>query len=360
MADYTFLERQGAGAARDERLAWLREFAVLPRGRGSAALDLPGQVARRLAGDRVPQGGLRLRHAARRDRCGRVRVGVRRFWQAHRFASRELERPRGTRSRRRVRLPLAALLRAVGAPRRRSRARRSGVARRRRPRILRRSRRRAPPYALAIPVRVETAAEPTPRTVRLDEARASTRSTSPATPRALASIPTCAVPPPRPRTRSRRSFARWHSTPARATVVAAATPPPGARRATWRPPASGASRRSVTHVRRCPPSPPCSWSAPRRRWRSCSRKRRPRRARRRWRQGHGSRLGRTPAARCAARRRRGRRRRRAAGRGRPAAALRPAELRRLRRRACRRPRPLAAAGEPAARRRSTRPDRCYS
>ncbi len=74
MADYTFLERRGADAAREERLAWLRENSILPAGRRPAAHRLHRTDARGVAGDRLPQGGLRLHHAARPDRRGRVRV----------------------------------------------------------------------------------------------------------------------------------------------------------------------------------------------------------------------------------------------------------------------------------------------
>ena len=120
MADYTFVERRGADAAREERLAWLRESSILPPADDPPTHRVHRTDARRVAGDRLPQGGLRLHHAPRPDRRGRVRVRGAPVLAGAPLRRRGVGRP-GARVLGRVRHPARGLLRAVGAPRRRPR-----------------------------------------------------------------------------------------------------------------------------------------------------------------------------------------------------------------------------------------------
>jgi aminopeptidase N len=85
MADYTYAERQGAEAARDMRLRWLREYAVLPEDR-----DLPltqfrerhHTVSQVVGYHRAAMLFLMLR-----DELGTTvfDAGIRRFWETNRF-----------------------------------------------------------------------------------------------------------------------------------------------------------------------------------------------------------------------------------------------------------------------------------
>ncbi len=168
MADYTFVERRGAAPAREERLAWLREFAVLPaaedrpltafQGRSHAASQVTGYHKAAFV------------FVMLRDQIGghAFTSGVRRFWQAHRFGEAgwgDLE----TAFTQAARVPLARFfqqwVRRAGAPQLTLRdARAEGT------RVAFTLAQSTPPYALAVPVLVETASTPVTRTEQLDDA----------------------------------------------------------------------------------------------------------------------------------------------------------------------------------------------
>ena len=86
MADYTYMEQRGAQAAREQRLAWLREFAILP-----AAEDRPLDTFRGRMHTVSQATGY---HKAAfvfvmlRDQIGpdAFATAVRRFWQSHRLS----------------------------------------------------------------------------------------------------------------------------------------------------------------------------------------------------------------------------------------------------------------------------------
>ena len=85
MADYTLRERGGADAARQDRLEWLREFAVLP-----AAEDRPLAAFRgreHTASQATGYHKAAFVFEMLRDEIGAdaFTAGVRRFWTAHRF-----------------------------------------------------------------------------------------------------------------------------------------------------------------------------------------------------------------------------------------------------------------------------------
>ena len=86
MADYTYAERKGADDARDMRLRWLREYAVLPPGgdRPLTAFRSRGHTASQVVGyHKAAMVFLMLR-----DRIGDTAfdAGVRRFWKEQRFS----------------------------------------------------------------------------------------------------------------------------------------------------------------------------------------------------------------------------------------------------------------------------------
>jgi len=183
MADYTFLERRGEGAARDERLGWLRENAILPP---SDDRPLTAFTARTHAASQATG-----YHKAAfvfimlRDQIGpdAFASGVRRFWQAHRFGDAQwsdLEAAFSTASG----IPLgpffAQWVRRAGAPALTVPGAAVDGAR-----VSFTLAQTAPPYALAVPVAIETTGAPSPRTVRLDSARQTYALDAAGTPRAL-------------------------------------------------------------------------------------------------------------------------------------------------------------------------------
>jgi aminopeptidase N len=166
MADYTFLERRGAEAARDERLAWLRENAILPP---SDDRPLTAFTARTHAASQATG-----YHKAAfvfimlRDQIGpdAFASGVRRFWQKHRFGAAQwsdLESAFSTASG----IPLGSFfaqwVRRAGAP-----ALTVSGAAVEGARVSFTLAQTEPPYALAVPVAIETTDAPSLRTVRLD------------------------------------------------------------------------------------------------------------------------------------------------------------------------------------------------
>jgi aminopeptidase N len=187
MADYTFLERQGGTAARDERLAWLRENSILP-----AADDRPltAFTARTHAASQATG-----YHKAAfvfimlRDQIGAdaFASGVRRFWQAHRFGVAEwgdLEHAFSGASGTPLAGFFAQWVRRAGAPALALAG--VGVDAARVSFTLAQT---APAYALAVPVTIETAAAPTRRTIQLDDDRRTYVLDVAGTPRVLAIDP---------------------------------------------------------------------------------------------------------------------------------------------------------------------------
>jgi len=167
MADYTFLEREGATPARDERLDWLREFAVLP-----AAEDRPlsaFQGRSHAASQATGYHKAAFVFIMLRDEIGAdaFASAVRRFWQAFRFKSatwNDLEDAFSEAAK----FPLGRFfqqwVQRPGAPDVIMQDARSDG-----PHVSFKLAQGAAPYSLAIPVRIETADTPITRTVRLDE-----------------------------------------------------------------------------------------------------------------------------------------------------------------------------------------------
>jgi aminopeptidase N len=85
MADYTFVERQGAAEARALRLRWLREFAILPPADDRPLRDFRGR--RHTASQATGYHKAAFVFAMLRDVIGADAFadGIRRFWTAHRF-----------------------------------------------------------------------------------------------------------------------------------------------------------------------------------------------------------------------------------------------------------------------------------
>jgi len=167
MADYTYLETRGADAARAERLAWLREFAVLP-----AAEDRPlsaFQERSHTASQATGYHKAAFVFVMLRDEIGAdaFTAGVRRFWQAHRFGSASWS-DLGTAFARVSGMPLTAFfvqwVQRAGAPELVLRDVHADAAR-----VTLTLGQTAPPYALAIPVMVDTASGSVTRRMRLDE-----------------------------------------------------------------------------------------------------------------------------------------------------------------------------------------------
>src|SRR5262249_55667340 len=120
MADYTFAHRRGAEAARDQRLAWLREFAILP-----PAEDRPLDTFRErthTASQATGYDKAAFVFEMLRDEIGpdAFASGVRRFWQAHRLAAAtwlDLEAAFASAAGRSLATFFAQWLRRPGAPR---------------------------------------------------------------------------------------------------------------------------------------------------------------------------------------------------------------------------------------------------
>lgn len=87
MADYTFVERQGAAEVRALRLRWLREFAILPPGDDRPLRDFRGR--RHTASQATGYHKAALVFAMLRDTIGADAFadGIRRFWRVHRFGT---------------------------------------------------------------------------------------------------------------------------------------------------------------------------------------------------------------------------------------------------------------------------------
>jgi aminopeptidase N len=187
MADYTFLERRGAEAARDERLAWLRESSILPPDddRPLTAFTARSHAASQATGYHKAA----FVFIMLRDQIGpdAFASGVRRFWQAHRFGTArwsDLEATFSTASG----IPLgpffAQWIRRAGAPQLTLSA--AAVDGARVPFTLAQT---EPPYALAVPIVIETTDAPSLRTIRLDGERQTYALDAAGTPHALAVDP---------------------------------------------------------------------------------------------------------------------------------------------------------------------------
>ncbi len=187
MADYTYLERKGPGPARQERLDWLREFAVLPAAEDRPLSSFQGKS--HAASQATGYHKAAFVFVMLRDEIGpdAFASGARRFWQAFRYKSagwKDLEEAFSDAAR----VPLGRFfeqwVQRAGAPDLTLRgARADGLHA---SFDLAQS---APPYSLAIPVRLETDDSAVTRTVRFDETAREFAIDVTSTPRTLAVDP---------------------------------------------------------------------------------------------------------------------------------------------------------------------------
>jgi aminopeptidase N len=187
MADYTFLERRGAAPAREERLRWLREFAVLPADEDRPLSGFQGKS--HVASQATGYHKAAFVFVMLRDEIGAdaFASALRRFWQAYRFRTAGWSNLKVAFSET-ANLPLARFfqqwVQRAGAP-----ALTLGAARAEGHRVRFELAQVAPPYTLAVPVTVEAADSPITRTVRFDEPKREYAFELTATPRTLAVDP---------------------------------------------------------------------------------------------------------------------------------------------------------------------------
>ncbi len=187
MADYTFTERRGEEAARDQRLAWLREFAVLPAAEDRPLDSFRGRM--HTASQATGYHKAAFVFEMLRDQIGpeAFATGVRRFWQAHRFEAatwNDLEAAFASAASRSLTPFFTQWLRRPGAPRLGLGDVASEPAR-----VSFALTQDEPPYVLGVPVTVETAAGPVGRTLYLAETTRTFAVDVTAEPRALAVDP---------------------------------------------------------------------------------------------------------------------------------------------------------------------------
>ena len=236
MADYTFVERRGADAAREERLAWLRESSILPPAdlRPLIAFTARTHAASQATGyHKAAFVFIMLRDQIGADAFA---SGVRRFWQAHRFGVAEwgdLERAFSGASGTPLAGFFAQWVRRAGAPE--IAVSGVGVAA---ARVSFTPAQTAPAYALPLPVTIETAAAPTRRTVPPHDDR---RTYALPSRRPVGDRSRPARVPPRA-TRS-ADPSRVAFDPDASAIVATRGAAARGWRAAWRPPSSGAGRR---------------------------------------------------------------------------------------------------------------------
>ena len=188
MADYTYTEQRGAQAAREQRLSWLREFAILPapedrplgtfRGRMHTASQATGYHKAAFVFEML------------RDQIGPdlFATAVRRFWQSHRLSVASWNDLEAAFSSAAAGHSLAAFfaqwLTRSGAPRLALGQVGSDGGR-----VSFTLSQDEPPYELAVPVEVETDSTPVDRTVHLAEVSRSYDVEGKGTPRTLAVDP---------------------------------------------------------------------------------------------------------------------------------------------------------------------------
>jgi hypothetical protein len=85
MADYAYKEQESPAAAREMRLAWLRDFAAVPAGAQSALRDFRSRTHGAAAA--VGYGKSAMLFVMLRDTIGEEAFskGIRRFWESYRF-----------------------------------------------------------------------------------------------------------------------------------------------------------------------------------------------------------------------------------------------------------------------------------
>ncbi len=183
MADYTLRERRGPDAARQDRLAWLREFAVLPasedrplsafRGREHTASQATGYHKAAFVFEML------------RDEIGAdaFTAGVQRFWNAHRLRTAgwsDLEAAFSDAAGFPLHDFFAQWVHRAGAPTLGVRdVRRDGA------RVAFTITQSEPPYSLAVPVAIETPGGTVARTLRLHRAASEHAVEAPADAQAL-------------------------------------------------------------------------------------------------------------------------------------------------------------------------------
>src|SRR5262245_46120754 len=187
MADYTFGERRGAEVAREQRLAWVREFSVLPAIEDRPLTDFTER--RHTASQATGYHKAAFVFMMLRDEIGpeAFAAGVREFWQAHRFGAAgwtDLEAAFSSAAS----MPLGRFfeqwVRRSGAPRLSMRDVAADG-----PHVSFLLAQTVPPYGLDVPVVVETAGAPLVRTVGLDGADREYSLEVPDAPRVLAVDP---------------------------------------------------------------------------------------------------------------------------------------------------------------------------
>ena len=261
MADYTFVERRGADAAREERLAWLRESSMFPPAdlRPLTAFTARTHAASQATGYHKAA----FVFIMLRDQIGpdAFASGVRQFWQAHRFGSAQwsdLERAFSTASG----LPLgdffAQWIDRAGAPLLSVSGASADATR-----VSFTLAQTDPPYALAVPLVIETAREPSLRTVRLDGIRQAYTIDAAAAPHTLWIDPVLRIFRRLSRNGIPPILREVASITTRSPSSRRTTPPTGRPRATSRPRSSIDPRRSATPAdRRCRLAPSCSSVSP--------------------------------------------------------------------------------------------------
>ncbi|MCX7893739.1 MAG: M1 family aminopeptidase [Burkholderiales bacterium] len=196
MADYAYREREGAEAAREMRLAWLRDLAAVPPGQ-----DRPlGEFRSRTHGTSqiVGYNKAAMMFHALRDAIGAQAFdeGLRRFWHGHRFrvaSWRDLERSFSEAAGRdlapffaqwlgRSGLPAVRLAEASAAPAG------SGF------RVAVTLEQASPPWSVRVPLAIRTEKDEETRVVELDRARATFAFETAGRPVSVALDPGLAVP----------------------------------------------------------------------------------------------------------------------------------------------------------------------
>jgi hypothetical protein len=191
LADYAYAAEKGAGPARDMRLRWLREYAVLP-----AAADRPLTAFRarhHTASQVVGYHKAAMLFLMLRDEIGpqSFDTGLRRFWTEHRFGSagwKDLQRAFESAAGRPLHRFFEQWVQRAGAPRLELRdvdVRRQGEG----AEVTFELGQPEPWYDLRVPVEIHTAEQTLRQAVRLDGRTGKFRLQVPATPLRLAVDP---------------------------------------------------------------------------------------------------------------------------------------------------------------------------
>jgi len=187
MADYLFVERQGEDAARAQRLAWLREWSLLPprEDRPLTAFTAREHTASQVTGYHKAA----FVFIMLRDEIGggAFTSGVRRLWQTHRLGTAswsDLEAAFAGAANAPLGRFFEQWVQRAGAPQLSLDGATAGTSH-----VSFKLEQQPPPYALAVPVTVQTASTPSTRTIRLDAVKQEYAFDLASTPRTLAVDP---------------------------------------------------------------------------------------------------------------------------------------------------------------------------